>query len=111
MKHLILVCALSIGLQNFAIAKGNAPVSRKIASVANSQQAAEQIIKNLYGRKNDPIRTRSLSANSYEVTIGDGTAANGAAIYRVDFKKLNLNGASSENEQVADIQVTYVTGN
>lgn len=111
MKNIILVYALSLCFTHLAGAKERGVTTRKVASVENSQKAAEQIIKALYGRKNDPIISEKSGTNAYEVTIGDGTAANGSATYRVEFKKFNLTGSSSENEPIMDLQITYLSGN
>lgn len=101
---------LVFGPTIFAKDKTASSQKRSVAYVATSKEAAEKIVRSLYGTKKEPITTDVLSENSFRVTIGAGTAQSGAAIYLVEFSTLNLKG-SSENEVVANMKITYEGGN
>lgn len=82
----------------------------KKAKIKKAQTAAENIVKILYGRPGEPVESQVIDDNKFMVTIGDGSAMNGAAVYRVEFRRLNLGGAE-EGDRVADIRITYMFGN
>lgn len=113
-----LVIAMSMNVHaaekkmNNTFVKAEKAATRKVATTgADPQKAAGEIIRHLFGRGYEPMNIQSFSnQNSFEVTIGAGTANDGAAIYLVEYSNLNLAGAK-ENETVANIKITYRGGN
>ena len=109
MKKIILttmICGLFIGIKSFA----NEP-TRSTSAVDSTQEAAEQIVKTLYGKPGDTtkISKNPKLKNSYIITITNGSDS-GSVSYIATFKTFKLNG-SKENEVVSDLQIKYGGGN